>query len=69
MKKFHNGRNKYTGDIAVYKGDSLLVIGTIEECMAKLNKSRDAVEFALTPSAHRRNKGNRMIAIRLEGDE
>lgn len=41
-------------EYAVYKGDDLLVIGTIQECAEFLGVKKETVKFYMTPTYQRR---------------
>ena len=55
-------------EYAVYKGEEILGIGTVDELAKKLNVKRKTIFFWGTPSGHKRNKGKAKIAIRIEED-
>lgn len=56
-------------EFAVYKGDKLLAIGTMEEVCSKLGYHKDYISWLASPSAIRRMEEsrpkNRKIAVRL----
>lgn len=60
-------------ECAIYKGDSLLAMGTIEECAATLHLSRRYIFWLMTPSAKKRlatreNPDTCMVGIRLDDE-
>ena len=58
-------------EYAVYKGDELLVIGTLEECAEALKVKPATILFYQSGVYQRRGKNSnkRRIAIKLEDDE
>lgn len=58
-------------EYAIYKGDDLLFIGTIEECVKRFNVKRETVKWWSYPASHRRaEKGKRVkIAVKIEDEE
>lgn len=59
-------RTHYKGDIAVYKGEEELCMGTIEECAAELGVKRETITFYMTPTyknrlSKRNNKNSREV--------
>ena len=62
-------KKKYDGEVAVYRGDEFLMIGTIKECAEKLNLTEKAIRHSLTPTAHKENKGNALVSIRLDEED
>ena len=60
-------KNEY----AVYKGDTLLAIGTAVECAEELNVLPDTIKFYTTPTyqrrlAKRKNPRNYRVVIKLD---
>lgn len=55
-------------DYAVYKGDELIDFGNAVYLSKKLKLKIDTIYYLASPRNLRRNKGNRLIAIRLEDD-
>ena len=55
-------------EYAVYKGEEILVIGTLEECAAYLKVKPDTVLFYRYPAYKRRTSenGRRTVEIRSE---
>lgn len=53
---------------AIYKGDSLICIGTAKECSEQLGITRKSIYWLASPTNHKRAKGNRKIAIKLEDE-
>lgn len=52
---------------ALYKGDSILTIGTIRELALYLEVKERTIKFYATPTYKNRNKkGNNYIVIRIE---
>jgi hypothetical protein len=58
-------------DYAVYKGDELLVLGSLQECAKALDVKEKTIQFYATKTHKNRTKGkeNNMLAIRIEEDE
>lgn len=56
---------------AVYKGDELLIIGTLEECAEHLNVKPKTVYYYSMESYQERvkNPRNRLLAVRLDEEE
>ena len=61
-------RRKMESEIyAMYKGDDLLVMGTLEEMADHQNTTIDNVRFMAYPSYHKRSSGrNRKLVFKLE---
>lgn len=60
-------------EVAVYKGDSLLCIGTVDECAEQMNVKKSTIQFYLTPSYRkivekRKRARNYISAVRLEDE-
>lgn len=54
---------------ALYKGDTVLTIGTKEELAKYLGVSVETISFYCTPTYRKRNKrGNNFIVIRIKED-
>jgi hypothetical protein len=56
---------------AVYKGDSLICIGTIKECAAQMGVQPDTVKFYTTPTyqkrlAKRKNPRNYLTVFEID---
>lgn len=59
-------------EYAIYKGDVFQFIDTLENCAKRLNTSTDYIKWLTYPTALKRlneGKGNRLIAVKLEGGE
>lgn len=54
---------------AVYQGEQNIADGTAEELAKKLNTSTENIYALATPAAHRKNKGKRLIVIKLDKEE
>lgn len=54
---------------AVYKGESFLDLGTAEELARKFKVKRETVWFWNSPANKKRNRKNRIIAIKIEKEE
>jgi hypothetical protein len=54
---------------AIYKGDEFLCEGTARECAEFLGVKQKTVFWWKSPVNHRRNKGNKKIAIVIEEEE
>lgn len=56
-------------EYAVYKGDELIIIGTLKECAERLNTSEKMVKYYSYPSQKKRAEGtNKIIVERLDED-
>lgn len=55
-------------EFAVYKGENLITTGTASQISAELNISINSVHAMASPRAHRRDKGNSRVAVRLNRD-
>lgn len=55
-------------DYAIYKGDELVDFGNAAYLAKKLQVTINTIYYLASPRNLRRNKGNRLIAIRLEDD-
>lgn len=55
------------GIYALYKGDDILIVGTKEELAKYLGVSVRTIEFYRTPSSRKRDKGNALVVIRVNG--
>jgi len=54
-------------EYAVYKGDELIIIGTLKECAERLKTSEKMVKYYSYPSQKKRSEGkDRYIAERLD---
>ena len=54
---------------AVYKGEENLADGTAEELSKKFGVKVDTLRFWASPASHKRNKGQRLIVIKLGKEE
>ena len=54
---------------ALYKGDTVLTIGTKEELAKYLNVNIRTIGFYSSPTYRKRNKGNCYIVIRIKEGE
>ena len=57
------------GIYAVYKGDEFLVVGTVEECARYMNCSTKTIKWLASPSNIKKDKGNRLIAFKVEDED
>jgi len=55
-------------EFAMYKGENLITTGTANEIAKELNISINSVHAMASPRAHRRDKGNSRVAVRLNRD-
>jgi hypothetical protein len=54
-------------EYAVYKGDELIVIGTLKECAERLSTSEQMIKYYSYPSQKKRAEGkNQIIVERLD---
>ena len=58
-------------EYAVYKGESLLAVGTAEECAEEMGVTLGYIRWLATPSAKKRRKNHDrcILAYRLEDDD
>ncbi len=57
-------------EYALYKGERILAIGTLDEIADEMNVKRDSVMFYMSPSYQNRGSGrNRRILIRLDDED
>ena len=61
-------KRKYK-EYAIYKGEEIIDIGTVKELASKHNVSINTIYFLSSPANHRRNKGNKKIAIVVNDEE
>ncbi|MGY4673928.1 hypothetical protein ACWIVU_00370 [Ursidibacter arcticus] len=54
---------------AAYRDDENVADGTAEELARKLGVKPKTIRKWATPSYHKRNKGQRLIVVRLEREE
>ena len=61
------GRRKGMGraTYVVYRGDDVLGIGTADELAERLGIKPDTVRWLSSATAHKRDKGNHMVAERV----
>ncbi|BAK15834.1 hypothetical protein SSIL_1411 [Solibacillus silvestris StLB046] len=62
----NRGRPKDTSDYALYKGDELLAIGTLDELAEFRGVSRNTIYWYSMPANKRQDRGNKVVAIKLE---
>ena len=56
-------------EYAVYKGDELIIIGTLKECAERLKTSEKMVKYYSYPSQKKRSEGtNKILVERLDDD-
>lgn len=60
------GKPKDMSDYALYKGDVLLAIGTLDELAEFRGVTRNTFYWYSMPENLRRDKGNKVIAIKLD---
>jgi len=61
-------------DVAVYKGDNLICLGTVDECAKVMGIRLETVKFYLTPSYQkilkkRKEASDSLVVIKIEEDE
>ena len=61
----------YTNVYAVYKGDTFIDLGKIDELSNRLKISKKKIYLMTAPSHHKRVKdgSNMMLAIKIEDDD
>lgn len=62
----NRGRPKDTNEYALYKGDDLLAIGTLDELAEFRGVSRNTIYWYSMPANKRQDRGNKVVAIKLE---
>lgn len=67
-------RNANTGEVAIYRGDDLLVVGTAKECADELGVTLQYIQALTTPSRvktqeNRKDSHNATIAIKLDVED
>lgn len=62
----NRGRPKDTNDYALYKGDDLLAIGTLDELAEFRGVTRNTIYYYSMPASKRKDRGNKITAIKLE---
>lgn len=60
-------KGQYQGEIAVYKNDDLLTMGSYEECATELGLTVKYLRWLTTPSGKKRGKG--LAVIKLDEDD
>ncbi|WP_164905634.1 hypothetical protein [Latilactobacillus sakei] len=55
-------------EYAVYKGDQFIDLGTADYLANKFGVLRKTIWYWTAPAYWRKNKGNSLIAIRIEDD-
>jgi len=56
-------------EYAVYKGDELIIIGTLKECAERLSTTEQMIKYYSYPSQKNRSEGkDRYIVERLDDD-
>ena len=54
-------------EYAVYRGDELIIIGTLKECAERLNTTEQMIKYYSYPSHKKRAEGkNQIIVERLD---
>ena len=51
---------------AIYKGEKFLDEGTAEELAERFGVTPKTIRWWATPTSHKRDKGNRKTAVRLD---
>ena len=62
----NRGRPKVTSEYALYKGDELLAIGTLDELAEFRGVTRNTIYFYSMPTNMKRDHGKRVVAIKLD---
>ena len=55
-------------EYALYKGDELIMIGTIKKIAEEMGVQEHTIRFYQRPSYKRRGKNNRKVLIKIERD-
>lgn len=58
-----------TNEYALYKGDALMIIGTIDEIANALNIKSESVKFYSTPTYKKRTTENARRLVSLEEED
>ena len=61
--------NKYRNTYALYHGDTVLTIGTVEELAKYLGVTKRTIKFYSTPTHLKRTNYNGYIVIKIEEDK
>ena len=61
----NRGRPKDTNDYALYKGDDLLAIGTLDELAEFRGVTRNTIYWYSMPANKRQDRGNKVVAVKL----
>lgn len=56
-------------EYALYKGDEFLEIGTYEELAKYLGVSKRTIQFYLSSSNKKRDKGNKYVVVKIMEDD
>lgn len=59
---------KMAAEYAVYKGDQFIDLGTADYLANKLGVPRKTIWYWTAPAYWKKNKGNSLVAIRIEDD-
>lgn len=62
------GRPKDNADYALYKGDELLAIGTLDELAEFRGVTRNTIYYYSMPANKRQDRGGKCIAVKLEDE-
>ncbi|MER2111184.1 MAG: hypothetical protein ABS960_00735 [Solibacillus isronensis] len=62
----NRGKSKDTSEYALYKGDELLAIGTLDELAEFRGVTRDTIYWYSMPTNKKRDHGKRVVAVKLE---
>ena len=49
----------------LYKGEKPLIMGTAKELAEQLNVKKETIYFYSSPAYHRRDKGKRIVAVKV----
>ena len=49
----------------LYKGEKPLIEGTAKELAEQLNVKKETIYFYSSPAYHKRDKGNRLVAVKV----
>ena len=58
-----------TSDYALYRGDDFIDLGKPQELAERNNVTIKTIYWLATEQNHKRDKGNRLVAIKIEDDE
>ena len=55
-------------EYAAYKGEDIIGVGTIDELAKTTGFTKQTLKFSATPTARKRNKGNKLVLYKIEDE-